>query len=156
MPVEIERKFLVDADKWRQFVKPEPMHIKQGYLYSDVDKTIRVRVVGEKAYLTIKGATTGISRSEYEYPIPVKDAIDLLDTLAVSFTEKNRYNINFAGHLWEVDVFFGDNAGLIVAEIELENEATEFELPGWVTVEVSADVRYYNSNLSVNPFNKWK
>ena len=155
MAVEIERKFLVDAEKWAQLIKPEPTHLKQGYLVNDELKTIRVRIAGEKAYLTIKGRTVGISRSEYEYPLPVKDAIELLDTLAISFIEKNRYCINFAGHTWEVDVFLGDNTGLIAAEIELETAATEFELPDWITIEVSADTRYYNSNLSVKPYNKW-
>jgi adenylate cyclase len=154
--MEIERKFLVDAEHWRQLAKPEPTHLRQGYIVNEVDKTIRVRMAGEKAYLTIKGATTGISRSEYEYPLPVRDAIELLDSFAVSWIEKKRYRINFAGHLWEVDEFLGDNLGLIVAEIELGHEAAEFELPGWISVEVSGDKRYYNSSLSIHPFKKWK
>ena len=153
---EIERKFLVDHKKWRQLDKPEPTHLRQGYIVNEVNKTIRVRIAGEQAYLTIKGPTTEISRSEYEYPLPLKDAIELLDNFAVSWIEKKRYRINFAGHLWEVDEFLGDNLGLIVAEIELEHEAAEFELPGWVGVEVSGDKRYYNSSLSIYPFSKWK
>jgi adenylate cyclase len=155
MGVEIERKFLVDVEKWHQFDKPEPTYLKQGYIVNEAHKSIRVRIAGEQASLTLKGATSGITRNEYEYPVPVKDAVELLNNFAVSWIEKERYCINFAGYLWEVDQFLGDNTGLITAEIELEHEAEEFELPTWVTKEVSTDKRYYNSCLSLRPFNKW-
>jgi adenylate cyclase len=151
MAVEIERKFLVDLKKWVQLIKPEGVYLKQGYLVNEISKTVRVRIAGEKAYLTIKGTTSGISRNEYEYPIPVNDAVEMLENLAVSLIEKKRYRISFAGKVWEVDEFLGDNLGLVMAEIELKHQSEEFEIPAWVTKEVSGDVRYYNSNLSVNP-----
>jgi len=155
MGLEIERKFLVDHEKWRQVVKPVGAHFRQGYLLNDNKRTIRIRVAGEEGFITIKGATSGITRKEYEYKIPAKEGIEMLDAFAESEVEKTRYRIEFAGKLWEVDEFAGDNTGLIMAEIELENEAEAFEKPIWVTIEVSDDTRYYNSNLSVHPFKKW-
>ena len=155
MGVEIERKFLVDHNKWLQLAKPEAMHYRQGYILSDDTKTIRVRITPSSGYITIKGITKGFSRSEYEYAIPAGEAAEMLDNFAVSELEKYRYNINFAGKLWEVDEFLGDNKGLLVAEIELNSEDEQFDLPSWVSVEVTGDARYYNSNLSVKPFSKW-
>lgn len=155
MAIEIERKFLIDQEKWEQLEKPGPMHLRQGYIFSDENKTIRVRVADDQAYITIKGSTTGMSRSEFEYRIPVADAAQMLDSLAVSELEKYRYNIAYAGKLWEVDVFLGHNEGLVVAEIELDSEDEQFELPPWVTTEVTGDKRYYNSKLSTNPFKSW-
>ena len=155
MAIEIERKFLVDKDKWQQFEKPAPMHLRQGYIFSDENKTIRIRVADDQAFITIKGSTTGMSRSEFEYTIPANEGVQLLDSFAVSELEKYRYNITFAGKLWEVDVFLGDNQGLLVAEIELDSEDEEFELPVWVTTEVTGDKRYYNSKLSTHPFKNW-
>ncbi len=155
MGLEIERKFLVDHEKWRQVVKPAGTNFRQGYLLNDDKRTIRIRVTGEQGFITIKGATSGITRREYEYKIPVKEGIELLDAFAVSEVEKTRYRIEFAGKIWEVDEFAGDNAGLIMAEIELDNETETFAIPPWVTLEVSDDARYYNSNLSINPFKKW-
>ena len=155
MGIEIERKFLVDAKKWASLKKPEGVPFKQGYLLSEPGKTIRIRVAGEKAWITIKGATVGVSRSEYEYAIPVKDAEEMLATMAGAIIAKKRYKIRFAGKLWEIDEFDGDNQGLLMAEIELSREAEEFEVPDWITTEVSADGRYYNSSLAVYPFNQW-
>jgi len=155
MGIEIERKFLVDPEEWRQLSKPGGTYYKQGYIVNDAHRTVRVRIAGEQAYLTIKGITSGISRKEYEYAIPVEDAVELLENFAVSLIEKKRYCINFAGKLWEIDEFAGDNEGLIMAEIELEHEADEFEVPGWVTTEVTGDMRYYNSVLSQQPFTSW-
>lgn len=156
MGVEIERKFLVDHKKWRQLVKPEGTHYRQGYLLNDDLRTIRVRVTDKQGFITLKGATNGITRKEYEYKIPVEDGNELLDGFAQSEVEKIRYRIEVAGKLWEIDEFLGDNKGLIMAEIELKRDDEQFELPGWVTIEVSDDARYYNSNLSVNPFAKWQ
>ncbi|MGZ3754977.1 MAG: CYTH domain-containing protein [Mucilaginibacter sp.] len=155
MGLEIERKFLVDAKKWATLKKPEGVPFKQGYLLSEPEKTIRIRVAGEKAWITIKGATLGVSRSEYEYGIPVKDAEEMLATMAGAVIAKKRYKIRFAGKLWEIDEFDGDNRGLLMAEIELSREAEEFEVPDWITTEVSGDGRYYNSSLAVYPFNQW-
>jgi len=155
MAVEIERKFLVDHEKWQQLAKPDAMHFRQGYIFSDEKKTIRVRVTDTEAFITIKGITSGFSRSEFEYTIPTTDGIQLLDNFAVSELEKYRYNINYEGKLWEVDEFLGDNEGLLMAEIELNSEDEKFELPLWVTTEVTGDKRYYNSFLSVNPFKSW-
>ena len=155
MGLEIERKFLVDHEKWRRVIKPAGTHYRQGYLLNDDRKTIRVRVTDQQGFITLKGATAGITRKEYEYKIPVGDGNELLDGFALSEVEKIRYRIDFAGKLWEVDAFLGDNEGLIMAEIELHDEKDEFEKPDWVTVEVSDDERYYNSNLSTYPFKKW-
>jgi len=153
---EIERKFLVDHEKWRRVKKGKGTHYRQGYLINDEKRTFRVRVTDKQAYITLKGSTTGISRKEYEYKIPVEDGIELLDAFAESEVRKTRYKVKFAGNLWEVDEFSGDNEGLIMAEIELEHEDEEFEKPDWLVREVSDDDRYYNSNLSVHPFKRWK
>ena len=156
MGVEIERKFLVDHEKWGQLAKEEGKHYRQGYILSDDTKTIRVRITDEHGYITIKGITKGISRKEYEYTIPVNEGAELLDNFAVSELTKIRYRISFDGKIWEVDEFLGDNQGLLMAEIELEHETETFKLPPWITTEVTDDKRYYNSSLSVNPFNRWQ
>ncbi|GGH02266.1 CYTH domain-containing protein [Mucilaginibacter phyllosphaerae] len=156
MPTEIERKFLVDDAKWGQLNKPPGKPYKQGYILSEEQRTVRIRVTGTAAYLTLKGAATGISRSEYEYAIPVAEGEEILKNFADAVVEKLRYHINHAGHLWEVDVFTGDNTGLIVAEIELDKEDEAFEKPDWVTLEVSHDGRYTNASLSVYPYKDWK
>ena len=155
MGVEIERKFLVNINQWQQAEKPEGVHYRQGYLLNDDHRTLRVRVSDKKAYLTIKGAATGISRREYEYDIPLEDGMELLDNLALSQVEKTRYCIAFAGNIWEVDEFSGDNQGLVTAEIELDNESDTFEQPAWVGKEVSDDDKYYNSSLSTHPYKNW-
>jgi len=155
MPIEIERKFLVNHELWGNMVKPQGNHYRQGYLVAEPGKTIRVRVTDRCGYITIKGASVGATRSEFEYEIPKEEAQELLDLFSVSELSKIRYNIEFEGKLWEVDVFLGENSGLLMAEIELVSEAESFELPRWIENEVTGDKRYYNSYLSKNPFSKW-
>jgi adenylate cyclase len=155
MGKEIERKFLIDQQKWDSLTKPEGKLFRQGYLLTDKDKTIRVRATETKGFLTIKGQTIGATRMEYEYKIPVGEAIELLNNFSLSELSKTRYEIPSSGKLWEVDVFLGDNKGLIVAEIELESENETFDLPDWVTTEVTEEEKYYNSNLTVKPFKDW-
>ncbi|MEZ0276112.1 MAG: CYTH domain-containing protein [Roseimicrobium sp.] len=153
MGQEIERKFLVKSDTWREGA--EGTLYRQGYLAKDVERTVRVRIAGDQAYLTIKGRTKGTSRAEYEYEIPLKDAEEMLALCDGPLVEKTRHKIPHAGHTWEVDVFHGDNDGLIMAEVELEREDAEVELPGWAGKEVSDDARYYNSSLSKRPYKTW-
>jgi adenylate cyclase len=155
MGVEIERKFLVDHKKWRQLSKRPGKHYHQGYLADDANCTVRIRVAGKTGFITIKGRSKGISRAEYEYKIPANEAAELIAGLAKSAVEKTRYRVKFAGKVWEIDEFAGDNQGLIMAEIELQSENEPFEKPDWITAEVSDDDRYYNSNLSKNPFKNW-
>ncbi len=152
MAIEIERKFLVIGEEWRA---APAVYFCQGYLNRSKERTVRVRVAGELGYLTIKGATTGASRAEFEYEIPLEDAKQLLGLCDGPLIEKYRRKINHENMLWEVDEFLGENQGLVVAEIELESESQAFIKPDWVGVEVTADARYYNSNLSVQPFQKW-
>lgn len=154
MGKEIERKFLVRNDAWRGLAKGTLY--RQGYLYNSEKQTIRVRTTDDQAFLTIKGPTVGATRSEYEYEIPLADGNAMLDTLAERpIIEKMRYKISFAGLIWEIDEFFGDNAGLIVAEVELESEGQLFQKPEWAGDDVTADPRYYNANLVKNPFTRW-
>lgn len=155
MGIEIERKFLVTGDEWR--VLATGTLYRQGYLCATQERTVRVRIAGDKAFLTIKGRTSGVSRTEYEYPIPVADATVMLAELCEQpIIEKKRYRINYQGFVWEVDEFLGENEGLLVAEIELAAEGQEFATPPWVGVEVSSDRRYGNANLVKNPFSTWK
>ncbi|MFH2122580.1 MAG: CYTH domain-containing protein [Pseudomonadota bacterium] len=152
---EIERKFLVTGDEWRTMA--EGISYRQGYLCLDTGRTMRVRIAGDHAFLTIKGKSSGISRLEYEYPIPVEDASILLTELCEQpIIEKKRYKISYQGFVWEVDEFLGENEGLLVAEIELEEEDQEFVKPSWVGVEVSSDRRYSNAGLVRNPFSLWR
>jgi len=154
MGIEIERKFLLTGDDWRKLAKGTAY--RQGYLNSQKERTVRVRTIDETGFLTIKGISVGATRMEYEYEIPMEDANVLLDELCEKpLIKKNRYKIEFAGFFWEVDEFFGENEGLIVAEIELESEDQKFEKPLWVGDEVSGDPRYFNSNLIKNPFTSW-
>jgi adenylate cyclase len=153
MPLEIERKFLVISDAWRDGTPGT--RLSQGYLTRDKDRTVRVRTSGEKAWLTIKGNSEGIRRSEFEYEIPVEEGRELLGLCLPSVIDKTRYEVHFAGHLWEIDVFHGDNGGLIVAEVEIEDESVKPELPPWVGKEVSEDARYYNSALATRPYAIW-
>jgi len=151
---EIERKFLLAGEGWRGLA--EGVEYRQGYLCADKERTVRVRIAGEKGFLTIKGATVGAARSEYEYTIPLTEAREMLDTLCPQpQIEKKRYTIPYRGGVWEVDEFSGRNAGLIVAEIELESEDQTFERPDWVGEEVTGDARYYNAALCVEPFSTW-
>ena len=155
MPVEIERKFLVEGDAWRGQVASES-HIMQGYLASSPEVTVRVRVKGDQAFLTIKGESRGVTRSEYEYPIPVVDAEEMLrDLAALPPIDKVRHRIPLDGHVWELDVFAGENAGLVMAEIELSAEDEAFVMPDWVGLEVSDDARYFNVNLAKHPYRRW-
>lgn len=154
MGKEIERKFLLTGDEWRKLA--QGTMYRQGYLNSAKERTVRVRTVGEKAFLTIKGITVGATRVEYEYEIPFADCNALLDNLAEKpLIEKKRYKVRADPFVWEVDEFFGDNAGLIVAEIELQSEDQHFEKPSWIGEEVTGDHRYFNSNLIKHPFTKW-
>ena len=154
MGVEIERKFLVTGEAWR--VLAEPVLLRQGYLSLDPERTVRVRIDGERAFLTIKGKSRGATRGEWEYPIPVLDAAELLDTLCQQpLVEKIRHRIALGPHTWEVDEFLGANAGLVVAEIELASEEEAFDKPDWIGQEVTGDKRYYNSSLIRFPFSQW-
>ena len=154
MGQEIERKFLLANDGWRE--NATGTVFRQGYLSTDPDRNVRVRIKGEKAFLTIKGRTEGVSRLEFEYEIPLDEAQDLLDTLCHKpLIEKTRYKVHIDGLVWEIDEFEGENRGLILAEVELESEDQAFERPSWLGREVSDDTRYYNSNLVANPFSRW-
>lgn len=155
MGKEIERKFLVDLEKWNTLSKPAGHHYRQGYILTDPNKTIRVRLTDMNGYLTIKGNSSGASRLEFEYEIPKEEAKELLDNFSESELSKTRYTIEFAQKLWEIDVFEGDNEGLIVAEIELESEEETFEKPDWVAQEVTEEEKYYNANLTKQPFKNW-
>lgn len=155
MAKEIERKFLLRGDEWRNLAKGT--HYRQGYLNSVKERTVRIRTINDKAYLTIKGITVSATRAEYEYEIPHADCMEMLDGLAERpIIEKNRYKIPYAGLIWEVDEFLGVNEGLVVAEVELESEEQSFEKPDWVGEEVSGDPRYFNSNLVANPYTTWE
>ena len=154
MGTEIERKFLLTGDEWRSLAKGTAY--RQGYLNSQKERTVRVRTIDDKGFLTIKGISVGATRMEFEYEIPVEDARVLLDELCEKpLIEKNRYKIDYAGFTWEVDEFFGENQGLVVAEIELASEDQQFEKPDWVGEEVSGDPRYFNSNLIKEPYSRW-
>lgn len=154
MGVEIERKFLVASDAWRQL--GTPTLLRQGYLSTDPSKTVRVRIEGEGGVITIKSKSEGAARGEWEYPIPLADAAELLDRLCERpLVEKYRRRIDYAGFTWEVDEFLGENAGLVVAEIELPSEDAAFERPDWIGQEVTSDKRYYNSNLIRHPYSTW-
>lgn len=154
MPKEIERKFLLRGDAWRASAG-EGTSYQQGYLSTDLARTVRVRLAGERGALTVKGPSVGATRDEFEYAIPAVDARTMLDHLCEHTIEKTRYVIEHLGHTWEVDEFHGANAGLVVAEIELASEAETFARPAWVGEEVTADPRYFNSNLAVAPFSTW-
>ncbi|HSI89847.1 MAG TPA: CYTH domain-containing protein [Adhaeribacter sp.] len=156
MPIEIERKFLVDEAKWKALPKPIGRFIRQGYMLTDPDKTVRVRLTDKGGFLTIKGRNVGATRPEYEYQIPNKDAHELLDQFTQNDLTKTRYKIKHAGKTWEIDEFSGENKGLIIAEIELNREDETFELPDWVSQEVTGEKKYYNSRLTENPYNTWQ
>ncbi len=155
MPLEIERKYLVHPKLWDALKKPVAMRITQSYLSFTPERTVRLRIKDTSAFITIKGKSKGISRLEYEYPIPVVDAQDMINQLQLDSIDKIRYAIPIDNHIWEVDVFFGENKGLILAEIELESEDASFTIPEWIAEEVSHDSRYFNSNLLQNPINTW-
>jgi CYTH domain-containing protein len=156
MASEIERKFLVKRESWPAPAVPGVVY-RQGYLSVVPERTVRVRIAGREAFLTIKGLTRGIERLELEYPIPVEDAVVMLDELCIKpLVEKTRYRIPVDGLVWEVDDFAGDNAGLMIAEVELADASMQIKMPAWAGDEVSADPRYFNSNLASNPYSRWK
>ena len=153
MALEIERKYLVKGEVWKE---TKCVYFIQGYLNRDKERTVRVRIEGEKATLTVKGINCGATRNEYIYPIPVDDAVELLAICDGPLLKKNRHIVVFGGLTWEIDEFLGDNEGLVVAEVELEREDQDFELPDWIGQEVTDDPRYFNSNLCAYPYCKWR
>lgn len=155
MAQEIERKFLVDIGRLGTLSDGD--EIRQGFIPTVGLTAVRVRISGAMAWLTLKGANTGATRAEFEYRIPLEDAQQMFDGLCASpILSKIRYRKQYGEHLWEIDVFEGDNAGLIVAEVELTSETDIPEIPDWVTEEVTGDPRYYNVNLRENPYSKWR
>ena len=156
MAKEIERKFLVNKKKWID-VSATGIIIKQGYLSTSKTRTVRVRTIDRDAFITIKGITEGVSRTEYEYKIPYHDATEMIDIMCKTpIISKIRYKVIRGNNIWEVDKFLGDNKGLMVAEIEFKNEKQKFKKPDWVGKEVSNDPRYFNSNLLKHPYKNWK
>ncbi len=155
MGLEIERKFLVKNDSWKKEVS-NSFSLKQGYLSSNPDRTVRIRITEQSAFLTIKSKSQGISRQEFEYTIPLNEAKELLLLCEKPIIEKIRYLVKIESHTWEIDVFEGENKGLTIAEIELSDENEEFEIHAWIGKEVSDDSRYFNSNLIACPFNSWE
>lgn len=154
MGIEIERKFLVRDSRWKSMA--QGVLLRQGYLSTTPDRIVRVRVEGDQALLTIKGRNVGAARGEWEYPIPLFDAQTFLDELCERpIIEKLRYRIHWHGLVWEVDEFLGENAGLVVAEVELHAADQQFDRPEWVGDEVTEDARYYNANLLRHPYSKW-
>lgn len=156
MGQEIERKFLVKSEDFKSEASKET-RITQGYLSSVPERTVRVRIKGKKGFITVKGigSDSGASRFEWEMEIPVKDVEDLLNICEPGVIDKTRYEVNVGGKIFEVDEFYGENRGLIVAEIELESEGQDFEKPLWLGEEVTGDARYYNSMLMKSPYTKW-
>lgn len=155
MALEIERKYLVDLEKLGTLENGN--RIKQGYLSTNKDAVVRVRVKNDKAYLTIKGSNIGATRLEFEYEIEVVEANEILDKLCQKpVIDKTRYLIDYENHTFELDIFYGDNDGLVVAEVELLDENETIKLPSWIKEEVTSDERYYNSNLMKNPYKNWK
>ena len=155
MPVEIERKFLVDTGRWHPG-GARGVRYRQGYLSTDPARVVRVRTDGESGYLTVKGRTVGTVRPEFEYRIPLADADFMLDELCTRpLIEKVRYKEGVANRVWEIDVFEGENSGLVVGEVELPAADATVELPSWAGLEVSNDPRYFNSNLALKPFSRW-
>lgn len=156
MGTEIERKFLVCSDDWREEASRSRRY-RQGYLTDAQSVSIRVRIAGDRGFLNIKSVTLDVSRAEFEYPIPIEDAAELLERFCSRpLIEKTRYFVPYGSHVWEVDVFDGENAGLVVAEIELNHVDEGFQKPHWIGEEVSADPRYYNVSLVTHPYKDWK
>ena len=155
MGIEVERKFLVSDESWRAGVTSS-MRIVQGYIAQTGSATVRVRVKGDRGFLTIKGLSVGVSRSEFEYEVPVADALAMLDELAQGpVIDKVRHLVPVGDHVWEVDVFAGENAPLVMAEVELADSQEAFVRPDWAGVEVSDDQRYFNVNLARSPYSTW-
>ena len=155
MAIEIEHKFLIISNSWKNFVERSSDY-KQGYLVSDASRSVRIRLSDNCAWLNIKSATIGIARQEYEYEIPREDGLKMLDSLCEKpFVEKTRYFVPNGKHLWEIDVFSGDNDGLVVAEIELSEVGEHFDRPSWLGKEVTEELKYYNNSLCENPYKHW-
>ena len=155
MGVEIERKFLLASDAWKDEVE-KSLYMRQGYLSRDAQTSVRIRICGDRADINLKSTRDGVYRLEYEYPIPMADARELLGKVVHRpLIEKTRHILHVAGHCWEIDEFHGENAGLVVAEIELGSVDEVFHHPQWLGEEISADARYYNSNLSKLPYRCW-
>ncbi|WP_308028216.1 CYTH domain-containing protein [Neisseria bergeri] len=155
MTVEIERRFLIENNKWHQYAD-EPLLLRQGYLSVEKERTVRVRIAGKRAWLTLKGYISELSRSEFEYEIPLADAEKMMETMCPFKMEKRRYPVRWNGSLFEVDVFLGENAPLVVAEIELPAENADFDRPDWLGREITADGMFTNAYLSKHPFSSWK
>lgn len=156
MGQEIERKFLLKNDNWRKDAGVAVSY-RQGYISTAKERTVRVRIRGDQGFLTIKGVSRGICRTEFEYEIPLLDATEMLDQLCDRpLIEKQRYIVNASGVVFEIDVFSGENEGLVLAEVELKSEDQTFPIPDWLGNEVSDDPRYFNSNLSRNPCCNWQ
>ena len=154
---EIERKFLVVSDSYKKEATTQ-LRIVQGFLNTNPERTVRVRIKGDKGYLTVKGKgnESGTTRFEWEKEITVDEASNLLELCEPGILEKTRFEVPFGGHIFEVDEFFGDNGGLVIAEVELKHEDEVFEKPNWLGDEVTGDPKYYNSQLSSKPYNQWK
>ena len=153
MGKEIERKYLLKSDGWKGV---KGTHYCQGYLNSIKERTVRVRTIDDKGFLTVKGISVGATRLEYEYEIPASEAKELLTKLCEKpLIEKSRFKVEANGLIWEIDEFYGENAGLVVCEVELESEDQKIELPDWVGEEVTSDPRYFNSNLIKHPYKNW-
>jgi len=155
MGIEIERKYLINTLLWDESLSHKKVYIKQAYISHTPEKTIRVRIKDNEAFITIKGKTQGCSRLEFEYPIPIIDAHELIENFTILHIEKTRYYVMVEGKLWEVDVFLAQNAGLIIAEIELTSEDEIISKPVWIAEDVSYDIRYYNSYLAEHPYVNW-
>ncbi len=154
MGQEIERKYLVKNNGWKNLAQGTVY--RQGYIATAGKQTVRVRIVGNQGYLTIKGENIGETRSEFEYPIPLEDATEMLETLCDRpLIEKTRYKIPIGDVVWEIDEFMGENTGLVIAEVELQSETQQIELPEWIERQVT-DPKYYNSNLAKHPYSKWR
>ncbi len=155
MAHEIERKFLVKNDSWKNGC--QGLYCRQGYLFADEEVTVRVRILGGEGFLTVKGRTEGITRDEFEYRIPLEDATAMLGSMCRGgLVEKIRHHIEVKGFTWDVDEFLGESSGLVLAEVELEDEDQVPDFPDWLGQEVTGDVRYYNAYLAGNPFSAWK
>ena len=154
MGLEIEKKFLIKNDNWKQFVSEEK-EITQGYLNANPNRTVRVRIAGKLGFLTIKSKSKGSVRSEFEYEIPIEDATELIELCEKPILSKTRFIVKFENHKWEIDVFEKENKGLVVAEIELSKEDEFFLTPDWIGKEVTEETKYYNLQLIENPYSEW-
>jgi adenylate cyclase len=155
MGLEIERKFLIKDSSWKEEAQ-EGISISQGYLNSTAERTVRVRIHGDLGVLTIKGKNQNLTRKEFEYEIPLEEALELLNLCEKPLIEKTRHLLSVNHKTWEIDVFKGENLGLIVAEIELESEEESFDIPSWLGEDVSSESRYYNASLIKNPYVNWR